>query len=101
MSPQVETVDVLIGNPFQKNCTPPLSVPAAKAYWILMSGPTAERRLFQTINFTNVAINDKVTKLKLKYIVVFFIVYARLWEKMFVLYVLRAKYFFNTFGTRI
>uniref|UniRef100_A0A915JES0 Ig-like domain-containing protein n=1 Tax=Romanomermis culicivorax TaxID=13658 RepID=A0A915JES0_ROMCU len=56
-----ETLPVDFGEPFSRECEPATSVPKARAYWILMSGQNAERRNFQTINSTNVAINDQGT----------------------------------------
>jgi len=61
MPTAVETVTVTYGDPFEKQCVPPSSVPKARAYWILTSGESAERRLFQTINYTNVALNADVS----------------------------------------
>uniref|UniRef100_A0A915KY07 Ig-like domain-containing protein n=1 Tax=Romanomermis culicivorax TaxID=13658 RepID=A0A915KY07_ROMCU len=56
----VETIRIDFGNAFHRECRAPMSVPAARPYWVLLSLPGTDRRTFRTINSTNIVVNDKM-----------------------------------------
>ncbi|KAI6181170.1 Neuroglian [Aphelenchoides besseyi] len=53
-----EIVQVELGDPYTRNCTPPASNPSARVYWILMGSETGS---FGTINSSHISTNDQGT----------------------------------------
>jgi len=56
----IETVTVMEGAPFERQCLAPMSVPKARVYWVLADQRSDVRR-FRAINQSNVAQNPDVS----------------------------------------
>ncbi|KFD61036.1 hypothetical protein M514_12098 [Trichuris suis] len=52
-----EIIDIELGDPLEKSCSPPPSEPKARVFWIFKGDDGSK---FQTINSSSVAINDQV-----------------------------------------
>uniref|UniRef100_A0A8R1I3H8 Ig-like domain-containing protein n=1 Tax=Caenorhabditis japonica TaxID=281687 RepID=A0A8R1I3H8_CAEJA len=55
-SGEPEVVVVEVGDPYQRNCTPPASNPNARVYWILMG---KEPGHFETISSSHISSNEQ------------------------------------------
>ncbi|OUC49370.1 hypothetical protein D917_05454, partial [Trichinella nativa] len=77
-----EIIDVELGDPLEKSCVPPPSVPPARVFWIFKGDDGSK---FQTINSSSVAVNDHViffSKNSEKYLGTIFIQYANYTDQL-------------------
>ncbi|ETN85124.1 hypothetical protein NECAME_16905 [Necator americanus] len=55
-----EVVRVELGDPYSRNCTPPVSNPTARVYWIL-KGDEGTAVTFESINSSHISSNEQAS----------------------------------------